>query len=65
MTTLTEQASEYAAENVPAIAPLQVKLRRAYMAGALEAARRKPQEVIRECIDFAMTIGTKAERSVE
>jgi formiminotetrahydrofolate cyclodeaminase len=63
MTPLTEQAEEYAAENAPAIAPLEVKLRRAYMAGALEAARHKPHDVIRECLDYAKTIGTAAERA--
>lgn len=63
MTTLTEQAAEYAAENAHAMAPVEVKLRRAFMAGALEGARHKPTDVIRECIDFAMTIGTKTERT--
>lgn len=63
MTPLHEEATKYAAENAHAMAPLEVRLRRAYMAGALEAARRKPAEVIRECMDYALTIGTKAERA--
>lgn len=54
MTTLTEQAAEYAAENVPAIAPLQVKLRKLLKsnavfapgaeAEALRRAERQPAE---------------------
>lgn len=66
MTPLTELAAEYAAEI--ASAPysndtLRALLTRAYMAGALEAARHKPHDVIRECLDFARTIGTPAERA--
>jgi hypothetical protein len=40
-----------------------VQAKRHFMAGALEAARRPPGEVIREAIDFARAIGTAAERA--
>lgn len=61
---LTEQAAEYAADAAAAargITPLKTLLVRAYMAGALEAAGRKPHDTLRECLDFARTIGTAAE----
>lgn len=63
MTPLTDKATDYADENAAALAPDRVKLRRAFMAGALEAARRPPYEVLRECMDYAKTIGTAAERA--
>ncbi len=63
MTTLTDQATLYAADNAAsgAYCTLEVLLKRAYMAGALEAARHPPPQVIRECIDFALTIGRAVE----
>lgn len=48
-------------------APLAVKVpahvleRRAFYAGALAGAAIPPQQVIRECLDFARTIGRPAE----
>ncbi len=62
MTPLADQATAYA-EEVSAVRDERVKLRRAYMAGALEAARHPPAQVLRECLDFAKTIGTAAERA--
>jgi formiminotetrahydrofolate cyclodeaminase len=62
MTPLADQAAEYA-EEVSAVRDERVKLRRAFMAGALEAARHPPHQVLRECLDFAKTIGTAAERA--
>lgn len=65
-TPLSEQAAEYAADAAAAargITPLETLLVRAFMAGALEAARRVPHETIRECLDFARTIGTAVERA--
>lgn len=62
MTPLADQATSYA-EEVSAVRDERVKLRRAYMAGALEAARHPPAQVLRECLDFAKTIGTAAERA--
>lgn len=62
--TLHEAALEYAAEVAAANQGhqrLDVLLVRAYMAGALESARHKPHDVIRECLDFARTIGTPLE----
>lgn len=66
MTPLAEQAALYAAENAASaagITPLPVLLARAYMAGALEAARYTPHEAIRQCIDFGRAIGSAAERA--
>lgn len=63
-TPLTERAAEYAADAAAAargITPLETMLQRAFMAGALEASRRNPTDTIRECIDYARTIGTAAE----
>ena len=62
MTPLAEQATAYA-EEVSAVRDERVKLRRAYMAGALEAARHPPAQVLRECIQFGRAIGTEAERA--
>ena len=62
MSPLADQATTYA-EEVSAIRDERVKLRRAYMAGALEAARHPPHQVLRECLDCAKTIGTAAERA--
>lgn len=63
MTPLADQATLYAADNSASgpYCALEVLLKRAFMAGALEAARHPPHQVLRECIDFAMTIGTAAE----
>ena len=63
MTPLADQATLYAADNAAsgAYCTLEVLLKRAYMAGALEAARHPPPQVIRECIDFALTIGRAVE----
>lgn len=63
-TPLTEQAAEYAADAAAAargITPLETLLVRAFMAGDLEASMRKPHHTLRECLDFARTIGTAAE----
>ncbi len=59
MTTLTDSLSAYEAETLPQDigARQRVQIQRAYMAGALEAARMKPHDVIRECLDFARGIG--------
>lgn len=61
--TLHEAALEYMDGTAPTATRhrLEVLLVRAYMAGALEAAGRKPHETIRECLDFARTIGTPVE----
>lgn len=60
--TLTDEAASYAMDR--ATTPAQyTALKRAFMAGALEAARRQQIDVIRECLDFAKTIGTAAERA--
>lgn len=58
--TLPEEAQSYAMDRATTPAQLTA-LRRAFMAGALEAARRPPHDVIRECLDFAKTIGTAVE----
>lgn len=58
--TLHEAALEYA-EDRTVVAANRALMTRAYMAGALEAAGRKPHETIRECLDFARTIGTPVE----
>ena len=63
-TPLTEQAAEYAADAAAAargITPLETMLVRAFMTGALEAARRTPHDVLRECLDFGRTIGSAVE----
>ncbi len=56
-TTLTEACETYASEHAAPSSRAHVAIRRAYMAGALEAARMKPHDVIRECLDFARDIG--------
>ena len=57
--TLTEALATYEAEALPrdTTARHRIAIQRAYMAGALEAARMKPHDVIRECLDFARGIG--------
>lgn len=63
-TPLHKSALEYAADvaaSARGITPLEPMLVRAFMAGALEASRRKPHHTLRECLDFARTIGTAAE----
>lgn len=58
--TLTEEAASYAMDR--ATTPAQyTALQRAFMAGALDAAKRQPLDTIRECLDFAKTIGTPVE----
>jgi hypothetical protein len=64
MTGLHESAIDYAADAAAAargITPLETLLVRAYMAGALEAARRTPHDTLRECIDYGRTVGTALE----
>ncbi len=56
-TTLTTACDTYAAEHAAPGSTADTAIRRAYMAGALEAARMKPTDVIRECLDFAQGIG--------
>lgn len=61
--TLTEQADAYMSEKPAADMPTNVRilLRRAYMAGALEALRHPQKDVLVQCLDFARAIGTPAE----
>lgn len=64
--SLIDAATLYATET--ALTPhagqtLEVLLRRAYMAGALESVRHDRNDVLRDCLDFARTIGTSVERS--
>ena len=64
--SILEAANAYVAETAPmknGASPLEVMLRRAFMAGALEAARHDRTDILRDCLDFARTIGTPAERA--
>ena len=64
MTPLHESALDYATDAAAAargITPLETLLVRAFMAGALESSRRKPTDVVRECLDYGRTIGTAVE----
>lgn len=64
--SIIEAANTYVAEAAPmknGSIPLEVLLRRAYMAGALESVRHDRNDVLRDCLDFARTIGTSVERS--
>lgn len=67
---LSDQAAEYAADAAAAargITPLDVMLKRAFMAGALCALEqiiqneRTPRDLLAECVAFGKTIGTAAE----
>lgn len=60
MTTLAEAWEQHAAGQKK---PPSVQARRDFYAGALAAARLSPHQVLRECLDFARTIGTPAEKS--
>lgn len=61
---LVEQAQEYAAEKAAPGSVADRAVQRAFMAGALAALTSKaPHDVIRECLDFARTIGTAVERA--
>lgn len=64
--SILEAANAYAAEIAQAKRydiPLDVMLRRAYMAGALESQKYGVTEVVEDCLNFARTIGTPAERA--
>ncbi len=68
MTTLTDSLTAYEAETLPQdIGNRQrVQIQRAYMAGALEAAiairqGTKPEDLVRQAIDYGRTVGTALE----
>lgn len=64
--SILNAANVYVSEAAPmknGSIPLEVMLRRAFMAGALEAARHDRSDLLRECLDYARTIGTPAERA--
>lgn len=62
MTTLTEQAEEYAEPMAP---EMHRAIRRAFMAGALAALTSKAprDQFIVECVQFGRAIGTAAEQA--
>jgi hypothetical protein len=62
MTTLTEQAEEYAEPLAP---EMHRAIRRAFMAGALAALTSKAprDQMLAECVQFGRAVGTKAERA--
>lgn len=64
MTTLPEHAAEYAS-NVADTAHGQHLLQRAYMAGALAALTSKAprDQMLAECVQFGLAVGTAAERA--
>ena len=62
--TQSEAWDQRAAEQALAPkAPPQVQARRDFYAGALAGAAIPPAQVLRECLDFARTIGTAVEKS--
>lgn len=64
MTPLPEQAALYAAERAPECGEF-VGLQRAYMAGALAALTSKAprDQMLAECVQFGLAVGTAAERA--
>lgn len=66
MTPITESLTAFEADQRVATDGHRVTLRRAYMAGALEALTRvkrgeKPTELLAQCAQFGRVIGTAAE----
>ena len=65
MKTLADAWQSYADDTLPIDAKEAevAKIKRAFYAGALDAARLNPQQVVRECCDFALTIGRERAKS--
>lgn len=65
MTTLADQATAYAMDRAVPGSVADTAIRRAFMAGAMDALTSKqPREaLLAECIQFGRAIGTAAERA--
>lgn len=63
--TLTDTATQYAAELAHPGSKAEVAIRRAFMAGALEALTSKAtrEQLLAECVQFGRAVGSKAERA--
>lgn len=61
--TLADTLNHYAADRAVQGSTADIAIRRAFMAGALEALTNKaPQEqMLAECMDFALSIGRETE----